>query len=109
MQAERPDLKSILEGIIGNGRDRAVTVDETVNSPKAEREMTQAEIESELRAPRSELNARAAGANARDIEWRRLGMIAKASSIRVVGGAREVTCRTYRTRVSSHCIGTDTQ
>src|SRR4051794_32862681 len=44
-------------------------------------DMTQAEIETELRALRSELDAHAARAKARDIEWRRLGLIAKASSI----------------------------
>ncbi|MBM7486073.1 MULTISPECIES: hypothetical protein [Bradyrhizobium] len=43
--------------------------------------MMQSEIETELRALRSELDAHAAGTKARDIEWRRLGLIAKASSI----------------------------
>jgi hypothetical protein len=46
-----------------------------------ETEVTQSEIETELRALRSELDAHAARAKARDIEWRRLGLIAKAISI----------------------------
>ncbi|MBR0995558.1 hypothetical protein JQ580_33110 [Bradyrhizobium japonicum] len=43
--------------------------------------MTQTEMEAELLALRSELNTQAVRTEARDIEWRRLGLIAKASSI----------------------------
>ena len=43
--------------------------------------MTYAEMEAELLALRAELDAQAARATARDTEWRRLGLIAKASSI----------------------------
>lgn len=43
--------------------------------------MTQAEIETELLALRSELNEQVTRAKSRDIEWRRLGLIAKISSI----------------------------
>src|SRR3954447_10107350 len=43
--------------------------------------MTHAEIETELLALRSELNEQVARAKSREIEWRRLGLIAKGSSI----------------------------
>lgn len=43
--------------------------------------MTQAEIETELRALRAELEAQASRDQSREVEWRRLGHIAKASSI----------------------------
>lgn len=43
--------------------------------------MTQAEIETELRALRAELEAQASRDQSREVEWRRLGRIAKASSI----------------------------
>jgi hypothetical protein len=43
--------------------------------------MTQAEIETELLALRSELNEQATRAKSREVEWRRLGLIAKGSSI----------------------------
>ncbi|MGY4354616.1 hypothetical protein ACVW0J_001109 [Bradyrhizobium sp. i1.7.7] len=43
--------------------------------------MTQAEIETELLALRSELNEQATRAKSREIEWRRLGLVAKGSSV----------------------------
>jgi hypothetical protein len=43
--------------------------------------MTHAEIETELLALRSELNEQATRAKSREIEWRRLGLIAKGSGI----------------------------
>jgi hypothetical protein len=46
-----------------------------------EPEMTPAEMETELRALRSELDAQVDGTKARHIEWRRLGLIAKLSGL----------------------------
>ncbi|MCK1288958.1 hypothetical protein IVB41_34195 [Bradyrhizobium sp. 44] len=43
--------------------------------------MTPAEMETELRALRSELDAQVDGTKARHIEWRRLGLIAKLSGL----------------------------
>jgi hypothetical protein len=43
--------------------------------------MTQAEMETELLALRSELNEQVTRAKSREIEWCRLGLIAKGSSI----------------------------
>lgn len=43
--------------------------------------MTQAEIETELRALRAVLEAQASRDQSREVEWRRLGRIAKGSSI----------------------------
>ena len=48
---------------------------------ESEGEMTQAEIEKELRALRSELHDLTERAKSRQTEWRRLGLIAKVTSV----------------------------